>query len=307
MVPIWVSIMDLPLSLWNDGNISQVVSCIGKPLMLDKPTFDRCNKKEGVVSYARVLVNALAQNGLPDKIKVQFPPKMDAPGKVCYFTLSYGWKPPLCTNCNVFGHSNNMCKAKSSKSGTLNEKDVTIDLGDEIPQLKNTNDGLTQVVNDNVIGTKNMDNQDVFTKVRRKKQKKKKPIWQPKSSKHIETCPYNTNEVNLKGKEKVQVSNSFEVLNVEGSDNEIDYYWDGEIKVWDSKKAEAQKFVKLKALPDRVIYAKWSPQLKNYFASICKGAGFDSTLLEDDRDVLSEEDATARFKLVSCLHWAFVT
>ncbi|KAD3640142.1 hypothetical protein E3N88_29365 [Mikania micrantha] len=298
MVPIWVSIMDLPLSLWNGGNISQIVSCIGKPLMLDKPTFDRCNKKEGVVSYARVLVNALAQNRLPDKIKVQFPPKIDAPRKVCYFTLSYGLKPPLCTHCNVFGNSNDMCKAKYAKSGTLNGNDVTIDMGDDTLQLKNKNDCLPQVVNDNRIGKNTMENQDGFTRVQRKKKKKKKkkiPIWQPKSIKHLEVGPSNTKEVSLKGREKVQVSNSFEVLNVEDSDNEIDDYWDGEIKLWDSEKVEAQKFVKLKALPARVIYAKWSPQLKDYFASICKEVGLDPTLLEVDRDVYSEEDATARF------------
>ncbi|KAK9050738.1 hypothetical protein SSX86_030292 [Deinandra increscens subsp. villosa] len=98
MVPIWVLIMDLPLSLWNGGNISQIVSGIGRPIMLDKPTYERCKTKEGVVGYARVLVHALAQNGLPDSVTAQFPTTRNGEGKVCSFSLVYNWKPPFVLN-----------------------------------------------------------------------------------------------------------------------------------------------------------------------------------------------------------------
>ncbi|KAJ0906541.1 putative transcription factor interactor and regulator CCHC(Zn) family [Helianthus annuus] len=111
-VPVWVAIKDLPLSLWNGGNIGQVVSCFGKPIMLDQSTFKRCELKEGPLNFARVLVDASASNGLPDKVKINLPKCDGIPGKSYFLDLSYKWKPPCCSVCKVFGHVDEKCSAK---------------------------------------------------------------------------------------------------------------------------------------------------------------------------------------------------
>lgn len=104
MLPIWVGIKDLPNGLWNGGNICQIVSKVGKPIMLDKATHERCKTKKGPSDLARVLVDAMAENGLPTTAKVRIPKTEFAPSEIINLELCYKWKPELCNKCLVFGH-----------------------------------------------------------------------------------------------------------------------------------------------------------------------------------------------------------
>ncbi|KAJ0867753.1 hypothetical protein HanRHA438_Chr12g0566811 [Helianthus annuus] len=117
-VPVWVAIKDLPLSLWNGGNIGEVVSYVGRPLMLDQTTLKRCELKEGPLNFARVLVVASASNGLPDKVKINLPKCNGVPGKSYFLDLSYKWKPPCCSFCKVFGHVDDKCEFKKDNGPT---------------------------------------------------------------------------------------------------------------------------------------------------------------------------------------------
>ncbi|KAF5816830.1 putative transcription factor interactor and regulator CCHC(Zn) family [Helianthus annuus] len=163
-VPIWVTINNLPLSLWNGGNIGQVVSCVGKPLMLDQATLKRCETKEGPLNFARVLIDAKASNGLPDKVKINLPSYGETPGKSYFLNLSYKWKPPCCKNCEVFRHSVEKCP----KNVQTVMKDQNL-----------TKNGMVSKV-----GKVQVDEFIEVVKKPRAQNKGKTPIWQPIKTKN---------------------------------------------------------------------------------------------------------------------------
>ncbi|PWA43152.1 hypothetical protein CTI12_AA540650 [Artemisia annua] len=85
------------------------MSGIGKPLIMDKMTRDRCINKRGKSSYARVLVEVSADFDLPKFVEIEYPAKNLNVGKVKCLEVGYQWKPPQCTFCCVFGHSHEEC------------------------------------------------------------------------------------------------------------------------------------------------------------------------------------------------------
>ncbi|KAJ0869919.1 hypothetical protein HanRHA438_Chr11g0494401 [Helianthus annuus] len=166
-VPIWVTIKDLPLCLWNGGNIGQIVSCVGKPLMMDKATCLRCETKKGPLNFARVLVEAKASCGLPTCVKVRFPSLNGLPNKIGTLDFSYKWKPPICGKCQVFGHLD------SSHEEVQKPVEKTISKGKNImeqPALKS-------------VLKKPMVHNDGFTVVNRKKPNVK---WAPLAKKDVD-------------------------------------------------------------------------------------------------------------------------
>ena len=53
-IPIWVTIPNMPMELWNRESLSSMMSCVGDPIMLDRITALRCNEKEGRAGFARI-------------------------------------------------------------------------------------------------------------------------------------------------------------------------------------------------------------------------------------------------------------
>ncbi|KAK9060842.1 hypothetical protein SSX86_018022 [Deinandra increscens subsp. villosa] len=309
MVPIWISIIDLPLSLWNGGNISQIVSGIGRPIMLDKPTYERCKTKEGVVGYARVLVHALAQNGLPDSVKAQFPSTKNGEGKTCSFKLGYNWKPPVCSKCNVFGHDDGNCPLLPKPKET-------------IPSV--VNDATNPIVVDSQQG-KGGDEDDGFVEVKKKTRNKNpkpkskqnqpktvtfKPVFKAKAqssnagpSQTIGVDRPSVEKVrpNDNGKQPIVLSNSFAAFNSDDKDD-TDDNWNDDTGLWDSEKTLALNLVKEKTVPTSTVFSKWSSKLKEYFVSLCIDHELPyQHLLGAEVDVLSEEDGTARFMANDCI------
>ncbi|CAI8595563.1 unnamed protein product [Vicia faba] len=51
VLPLWITLPNLPMHLWGKKSISNIASTIGKPI-----TTDECTAKKLCISYARVLV-----------------------------------------------------------------------------------------------------------------------------------------------------------------------------------------------------------------------------------------------------------
>nr|GEY09016.1 hypothetical protein [Tanacetum cinerariifolium] len=68
---LWM-IQNFPLVL-NVG-IRKIMSGVGKPLLMDKMTRERCLKKAGKMDFARVLVEVSAEDDLPNVLKIEYPP-----------------------------------------------------------------------------------------------------------------------------------------------------------------------------------------------------------------------------------------
>ncbi|GJZ25328.1 RNA-directed DNA polymerase, eukaryota, reverse transcriptase zinc-binding domain protein [Tanacetum coccineum] len=112
VIPIWVCIYNIPMELCIGSSIGKIMSGIGKPLLMDKMTKDRCLRKAGKLDFARVLVEISAGDELPNMLEIAYPPIGNSPAKVGRLDVKYQWKPPLCTHCKTFGHSTLSCKVR---------------------------------------------------------------------------------------------------------------------------------------------------------------------------------------------------
>ncbi|PWA92653.1 hypothetical protein CTI12_AA078740 [Artemisia annua] len=86
-----------------------------RPMIMDKMTKERCLKKAGKMDFARVLVEILAEEDLPNVLEIAYPPLGNRPARVGKLEVKYQWKPPLCTFCKTFGHTTMSCKSRPRK------------------------------------------------------------------------------------------------------------------------------------------------------------------------------------------------
>ncbi|PWA75843.1 hypothetical protein CTI12_AA240690 [Artemisia annua] len=111
-IPIWDSVYIIPMELCNGNGIGKIMSGVGKPMIMDKMTRERCLKKAGKLDFARVLVEVNANEDLPSVLEIEYPPLGNRPARVGKLDVKYQWKPPLCTHCKTFGHSTLACKVR---------------------------------------------------------------------------------------------------------------------------------------------------------------------------------------------------
>nr|GFB19818.1 hypothetical protein [Tanacetum cinerariifolium] len=143
------------MELCNGNGIGKIMSGVGKPLLMDNMTKERCLKQAGKLDFARVLVEVLAEDDLPCSLEISYPPIGNRPAKVGVLDVKYQWKPPLCTHCRTFGHSTLNCKIRPRTK----EEIVAKNLKDALKISKPAVDGggLQNVVDDGftVVGKKN--------------------------------------------------------------------------------------------------------------------------------------------------------
>ena len=94
VLPIWITLPQLPLHLWGERSISKITSVIGKPI-----TTDECTAKKLRISYARVLVEVdITQNPI-ETVDIK-----DHKGKLMEQKIEYEWRPSYCQSCLKIGH-----------------------------------------------------------------------------------------------------------------------------------------------------------------------------------------------------------
>ncbi|GKC60227.1 zinc knuckle CX2CX4HX4C containing protein [Tanacetum coccineum] len=71
-VPLWVKIFNIPVEARNAEGISRIARRVGTPIIMDRITTSMCEKAYGRASYARVLIEIDASEGLIDSINVVF-------------------------------------------------------------------------------------------------------------------------------------------------------------------------------------------------------------------------------------------
>ncbi|KAK1425940.1 hypothetical protein QVD17_21305 [Tagetes erecta] len=111
-IPIWITLKNLPLELWNTKCICQIASCVGKPMTFDYITTEKCAKRNGVAGFARVLVEVSAKSVLPDCVKAVYPAYGELMGGNISIGIEYQKHPASCKHCGVFGHSFENCKIR---------------------------------------------------------------------------------------------------------------------------------------------------------------------------------------------------
>ncbi|GKB52519.1 reverse transcriptase domain-containing protein, partial [Tanacetum coccineum] len=81
-IPIWVYVYGIPLELCNGNGIGKIISGVGKLMLMDKLTRERCLKKAGKLDFARVLVEVCAGEELPQFLEIEYPSIGDRPGRI---------------------------------------------------------------------------------------------------------------------------------------------------------------------------------------------------------------------------------
>ncbi|GKD58587.1 zinc knuckle CX2CX4HX4C containing protein [Tanacetum coccineum] len=103
-----VKIFNIPVEARNAKGISIIARRVGTPIIMDRITTSMCEKAYGRASYARVLIEIDASEGLIDSIDVCY----KSLGRSMSLRVEYPWTPPVCSFCRVFGHSFEACKSR---------------------------------------------------------------------------------------------------------------------------------------------------------------------------------------------------
>nr|GFD19266.1 hypothetical protein [Tanacetum cinerariifolium] len=62
------------MELCKGNGIRKIMSGVGKPMLMEKMTKERCLKKSGKLDFARVLVEVNAEEELPHVLEIAYPP-----------------------------------------------------------------------------------------------------------------------------------------------------------------------------------------------------------------------------------------
>ncbi|PWA99170.1 hypothetical protein CTI12_AA010980 [Artemisia annua] len=91
----------------------------------DRITTSMCERAYGRASFARVLIEVEASTELVENIEVCY----EKMGKSMNLKVEYAWKPPLCTQCKVFGHELRTCRLKVVTVDEEKEKEMIKNVG----------------------------------------------------------------------------------------------------------------------------------------------------------------------------------
>lgn len=153
-IPIWVYVYNILMELCNGNGIGNIMSGVGKLMVMDKMTRERCLKKAGKLDFARVLVEVNANEDLHSVLEIEYPPLGNRKTRVGKLEVKYQWKPPLCTHCKTFGHSILACKVRPRTVEEVAAKNVSLD--NNVDKGSKSNDkGKSQVDDGFVIVEKN--------------------------------------------------------------------------------------------------------------------------------------------------------
>ncbi|XP_058774196.1 uncharacterized protein LOC131648458 [Vicia villosa] len=101
VLPLWITLPNLPLHLWGKKSISKITSAIGMPI-----TTDECTARKLRISYARVLVEVDITKPAKESVTIK-----DHNGREWVQRVEYEWRPKYCHQCLKIGHD---CEAKKA-------------------------------------------------------------------------------------------------------------------------------------------------------------------------------------------------
>ncbi|GJZ80588.1 zinc knuckle CX2CX4HX4C containing protein [Tanacetum coccineum] len=166
-IPLWVKLCNVPLEAWTVKGISALASRVGKPLVMDNMTASMCKQGIGMVRYAKVLIEVSAKKELAKNIEIVY--KNDKGGVQCKTNVKvkYDWKPPVCRECEVFGHAYSSCyRNEPSKIASTEYKKENVNV-----QKENNGGHVSKEVNVGFVEVEKRKNIGIDNKVKRKKYK----------------------------------------------------------------------------------------------------------------------------------------
>ncbi|GJS13143.1 RNA-directed DNA polymerase, eukaryota, reverse transcriptase zinc-binding domain protein [Tanacetum coccineum] len=117
--------------------------------MLDAFTSKMCADPWGRLGFARALIEVSADKELKKEVIMAVPNKEGNGHSMEHIRIEYEWKPSLCLDCHVFGHSSEQCPKK-----------VIADVNLEAKEKEVKDDGFTTVSNHRKKGKNHGNNQN---------------------------------------------------------------------------------------------------------------------------------------------------
>lgn len=105
IVPMWVTLKNVPHWMYSCEGLGFIASSVGKPVRLH-PETELCSNFE----EAKVFVNANMTKPLPKTYKF-----CSRSGTIAYIEFSYPWTPTKCSLCTKWGHKDSDCSKKEWK------------------------------------------------------------------------------------------------------------------------------------------------------------------------------------------------
>lgn len=107
LIPLWVTLSNIPLTMFTDKGLEFLASAVGKPIRLH-PKIESC------VSFdeAQLLVEADLTKGLPKECAIMGEEDGELDSVINY---SYPWLPPRCTYCKKWGHLHSTCLSAEAR------------------------------------------------------------------------------------------------------------------------------------------------------------------------------------------------
>ncbi|XP_019237198.1 PREDICTED: uncharacterized protein LOC109217412 [Nicotiana attenuata] len=104
-VPIWIRLVGLDLKYRGQAALTKIAGLVGKPVKADTAT----TRKEKLM-YARVMVEVPLNKAYP--YSVMFENEL---GQIIEQEIKYEWKPTMCQQCKLFGHTDQQCRRPVEK------------------------------------------------------------------------------------------------------------------------------------------------------------------------------------------------
>ncbi|GKC34256.1 zinc knuckle CX2CX4HX4C containing protein [Tanacetum coccineum] len=155
--PLWVKLHHVPIVAYSEVGLSLISTQLGKPIMMDSYTSNMCLSSWGRSTYARILIEVSAEKELLESLVIAIPLSNGKGHTFATVEVEYEWHPPRCDKCLIYDHDSENCPKN--------------------PRVK-------VVVNEN---------NDGFTKVKRKKNKQKQNV----KPRHIDGVRLNKPPVNF--------------------------------------------------------------------------------------------------------------
>nr|GEV11935.1 zinc finger, CCHC-type [Tanacetum cinerariifolium] len=96
---------NVPIVASSEIGLSLITTKLGKPIMLDGYTSNMCINSWGRNSYARAVIEVLAENALMDSIVVSIPLQNGSGHTLKAIDLEYEWQPSCCDTRKIFDHN----------------------------------------------------------------------------------------------------------------------------------------------------------------------------------------------------------
>lgn len=99
MVPVWITLKNIPANLYSIKALSWIVSALGEPMLSYKPRLDPTQMGE-----AKIMVEIELNKAFAQKIAAE-----DKKGNVSMIDVEYSWIPSKCESCGHLGHKRSRC------------------------------------------------------------------------------------------------------------------------------------------------------------------------------------------------------